>query len=113
MALRKLSPNNELALFEAIQKKFYFDNEDPKEIEFYASICEDFNIDFKAFSNLYNSEELQKEIYLEFTLNREWGVKWYPTVLLKTKNDLFLISNGHAPYDLLKVRVDEIMSDKN
>lgn len=112
VTFRKLQPESELQLFEAIQRKFYFDNEDPKEVAFYASICKEYGIDFNAFTHLFQSEELQKETYKEFTLNREWGVKGYPTVLLKAKDQLFLISNGYTPFEDLKNRVKEIVSNE-
>lgn len=108
VSLRRLSPEKELQLFEAIQRKFYFDNEDPKQIEFYASICKQFDLDFNEFTLLFESEDLQKETYKEFTLNREWGVKGYPTVLLRVKSELYLISNGYTPFEQLKARVVEI-----
>lgn len=112
VSLRKLSPEKELQLFEAIQRKFYYDNEDPKQVEFYASICKAFDLDFNEFTLIFESEELQKETYKEFTLNREWGVKGYPTVLLRVSNELFLISNGYTPFEQLKERVVEIKENQ-
>ena len=40
VAARSMVKDNELEFFEAIQRKFYVDSEDPNETAFYASICD-------------------------------------------------------------------------
>ncbi|MEM6767569.1 MAG: DsbA family protein [Bacteroidota bacterium] len=82
--------------FEEVQRKFYVDSEDPTTPEFYRSICEKFGIDFDAFTLVFKSEEAKTATRNEFVLNREWGIRGYPTVLLQHKERLIPLANGYV-----------------
>ncbi len=97
-----------MEFFEAVQRKFYVDNEDPKEDQFYASICEQFNIDFGYFKRLFHSTETAKATHEEFVTNRKWGVSGYPTLVLRHNEQLYLISNGYAEYELMVERIEAL-----
>jgi putative protein-disulfide isomerase len=41
----------------------------------------------------------------EFNLNRAWGVRGYPTVLLLNNDQLYQIANGYATFEQMKNQV--------
>lgn len=106
---RKWIKGNELEFFEAVSRKFYVDNEDPSEIEFYSSICSEFQIPFEEFRLAFESDEAKYNTYQEFQLNRQWGVKGYPTVLFKSKGQLFQINHGYTEFEQMKLVIEKIL----
>ncbi|GAB4244312.1 MAG: DsbA family protein [Ekhidna sp.] len=111
VAARPFVETREMEFFEAIQQKFYVDSEDPTNLDFYQSICTEFEIDFHAFTNRFESEEIRYETNNEFTLNRQWGVQGYPTILLLHKDQLFLVANGYASFDQMKNQIEKTMEE--
>lgn len=112
VASRAWVPDQELAFYEAVSRKFYVDNEDPGQLDFYRSICVQFGIDFDAFSASFMSEETKYATYQEFQLNRQWGVRGYPTVLFKSGNQLYQINNGYAEYGQMQQIIDKIVAEE-
>ncbi len=96
VAARPLLGGPELPFFEAIQRKFYVDNEDPAEPVFYASLCERYGIDFDLFVQRFTSAAVREATDAEFRLNRSWGVRGYPTVLLKDGGRMTTLAYGFA-----------------
>ena len=95
-----------LAFFEAVQKKFYFNSEDPNEVIFYKSICSEFNIPFQDFERKFKSKEYKMATHEEFVLNREWGVTGYPSVLVKRGDELEYIARGYSTFDQMKKGIE-------
>ncbi len=108
VASRKWMGEDELSFFEAVSRKFYVDSEDPNEVEFYASICEQFGIPFDEFKREFESEEIKYKTHQDFQLNRQWGVRGYPTVLFKTENQLYQINHGYSEFDQMKSIIEKI-----
>lgn len=99
-----------LSFFEAVQHKFYVENEDPNEVGFYESICKKFEIDFQLFKSLFLSEGMKIKTNKEFVMNREWGVRGYPCVLLKKDTTLHPVTYGYATFEEMKKEVENIRS---
>lgn len=110
-AKENLDRDKVLLFFEEVQRKFYVENQDPGEPEFYQSICEDFAVPFELFEKQFASDQLKANTKKDFVLNREWGVKGYPTVLLKKEDQLFLVANGYATFELMSERIDKLISE--
>ena len=98
-----------LSFFEEVQREFYVDNQDTKEVDFYQSICESFDIDFESFKADFESDEMMQATKQEFVLNRQWVVRGYPTTILKKEEELFVIANGYADFEIMKSRIDEML----
>ena len=74
---------------------------------FYKSICEKLGLDYEQFLSLFESEETRYETRNEFTLNRQWGVQGYPTMVLLHQDQLFMIAHGYATFDQMKAQVEK------
>ena len=97
-----------LSFFEAIQRKFYVDSEDPNEPVFYKDICEKFGVNFDDFKSDFLSSEAKNKTNEEFMLNRQWGIRGYPAVLVQSNNQLNLIANGFSTFEEMKERVEAL-----
>jgi len=103
-----ISYSDQLNFYEAVTRKFYVENEDPGEDEFYRSICEDFSIPFDDFISHFKSDEAKKATMSEFQLNRQWGVTGYPTVLFVHNDELFKINYGYREFEGMKEAIEKI-----
>lgn len=107
IAARSFVKHQEMEFFDAIQRKFYVESQNPSEILFYVSICDQFNINFEAFRLRFESEEIKKETIEEFNINRQWGVTAYPAVLLHHNDHLYSIARGFSTFEDMKNRVEK------
>ncbi len=103
---RSLVKEKEMEFFEAIQRKFYVESQDPNDVSFYQNICEAFDIDFNDFKARFESEEVKKETVAEFQLNRRWGVSGYPTIVLLHNDKLHMIAHGYASFERMQEITD-------
>jgi putative protein-disulfide isomerase len=110
VAARPLVKEKEMEFFEAVQRKFYVESQDPNMASFYASICDDFDINYGDFLSRFESGECKAETMDEFKLNRGWGVSGYPSVLLLNNDQLYQIANGFATFEQMKEQVDKLIS---
>lgn len=107
---RSLNPKKEHEFFELVQHYFYVQNQDPNLIDFYAPICAKLELSFTDFKTLFESEELKQRTASEFALNRQWGVRGYPTVLFRKDRQFHLLARGYADSDAMWQRLEAIIS---
>jgi putative protein-disulfide isomerase len=112
VAARQLAPELESRFFELVQHYFYVKNQDPKEVAFYQPICERLEINFQEFSKLFESPEIKQATQSEFQLNRQWGVRGYPTVILRKDQQLFAIANGFTTFDQIWKEVEDKLAQQ-
>jgi len=110
IAARPLVKEREMEFFEAIQKKFYVESQDPNKSSFYASICDQFGINYAEFLDRFESDEVKQKTTDEFNLNRRWGVRGYPSVLLLSNDQLYQIANGFATFEDMKGMVEQLLT---
>lgn len=110
VAARPLLGGSELGFFEAIQRRFYADNEDPKEPSFYAPLCTRFGIDHEKFVERFTSEAAKSATLAEFRLNRSWGVTGYPTVLVRQQDRLLPIATGFSTFAAMQAKIARVVA---
>ncbi len=99
------------SFFKRTQKKFYFDNEDPKDVDFYKSICEGLGMSFITFSNKFNSEESKRKTKTEFLKAQQLGISSFPTVLLRKNGEYYLIAAGFTRSDDMQRTLDKYLQN--
>lgn len=109
VAARPMVKERELEFFEAVQRKFYVESQDPNKASFYASICDEFDINYGDFTNRFESTEVIQETTDEFNLNRSWGVRGYPTVILLHQDQLYQLANGYSTFEEMHQRIESIL----
>ncbi len=108
VAARPQAGAAELDFFYAVQRKFYVDNEDPKDVDFYRDICAALELDFDRFRERFESDEVRAETLAEFQLNRSWGVTGYPTVLVRTTDRRTTLATGYATFEDMRDRLERV-----
>lgn len=111
VAARNMDPELEGRFFELTQHHFYVKNNDPAETSFYEPICKELGLDFKRFTELFNSEAMKTETLADFQTNRQWGVTGYPTVIYRKGDKLFAIARGYADFDRMWAAVNDLAKE--
>ncbi|MDO5102285.1 MAG: DsbA family protein [Lautropia sp.] len=79
-----------------VQRKFYFEGRDPKQLDFYADICPSLGLDFTRFSALFTSNEAKQATWQAVERCRRWGVEAFPTLLIERDGHLQTLSQGYT-----------------
>jgi len=106
---RTIDPEVEVRFFELIQHRFYVLNQDPAKVEFYKPICFELGLDYAKFASLFPSEEVKKATHADFQLNRQWGVRGYPTVIVRKGENMQIIATGFASFADMWARVEQVV----
>ena len=108
VVIRDIAPDKAFDWFASVQKGFYYENEDPKNVEFYKSICEVHNINFQEFKTRFQSEEYVQKTKNDFAIAAQLGVRSFPTILLKRNDSLSIVANGFARKSQMVERISQI-----
>ena len=98
-----------LAFFSAVQRKFYVEGEDPKNVDFYRSICEDASLSFEDFRAHFATAAARQAVYRQFAQCGEWGVRAFPTLLLDLAGDLKQLSSGATTAASVIERIEHLL----
>ena len=96
--------------FKAVQHRFYADNADPSEADFYRLPCEQFGLDFAEFAQRFASPQALQATRNDFTLARQWGVSAFPTVLMRSGDQLYLLAQGYDSADTMGQRMEAVLA---
>lgn len=95
--------------FSAVQRKFYVEGEDPKNVDFYRSICEDASLSFEDFRAHFATAAARQAVYRQFAQCGEWGVRAFPTLLLDLAGDLKQLSSGATTAASVIERIEHLL----
>ena len=109
VAAKEIDVTKAFTFFEAIQRKFYVENEDPCKEEFYASICYELGINYFSFLDLFRDEVIRKKAYREFLKCREYGVISFPTVFVIKEQTNHFIANGYMNFTTMSKKIEEVL----
>lgn len=93
--------------FQELQHRFYVLNEDPNELEFYREPVSKLGLDFAEFSRRFESYEAKSETREEFLLNRSWGVRGFPSYVLKRGDEVQVLGSGFLSLEQISARIAE------
>ncbi|MEL7120046.1 MAG: DsbA family protein [Bacteroidota bacterium] len=110
VAARAIDSSKEHPFFELVQHHFYVQNQDPNRVDFYEPICKKLELDFGEFKTLFESVEIKKRTQSEFAINRQWGVRGYPTVLLRKQDQLHLLARGYSSSKKMWERLEDVVN---
>lgn len=107
--IRDLLPEKEFEFFRRIQYAFYVENEDPTISNFYRNICEQVEIDFNEFIDLFESTQYMKLVKEDFISSQNYGIRGFPSLILKTADKNEVITIGYAEYEKMEERINSIL----
>lgn len=101
VTVKKIAPEKTWSFFKATQKRFYFNNKDPKKVEFYRTICNQLDIPFEIFTEVFQTKEIKESTLQEFAYARKIGATGFPSIYLLENGQLIKISAGYTTADKL------------
>jgi len=109
VAIEEMDKSKSLPFFKAVQKGFYYDNEDPKSKTFYKSIVGELGLDYDRFCELFDSQEVKNNTQNHFRNAGQLGVRSFPTVLLQKNGQLYMIASGYDTFDNMRSRIQKLL----
>ena len=106
---RNMDPSIALPFFKDVQRKFYYENEDPKEVDFYRSLCEKYNLDYSKFKAMFTKSTAKQQSTKDFLRARQLGVNSFPTILVEKDGKTQVIARGYAKANDMKPSIDQIL----
>lgn len=113
VVVRSMKPDVEFDFFKDIQLAFYRDNQRTDRIETYLELCDKYDIDREEFRRLFESDEMKYETKQDFQLSQQLGIKGFPSMVYKQKDQYYLISNGYREADELIDIVRKIQEEND
>lgn len=80
--------------FASVQRRFYADNEDPTQVEFYDAVCRAHGLDVEAFRQRFASAEAREATRAEMMRARSLGARAFPTVLFRDGDAVHTVAVG-------------------
>ncbi len=88
VALRRQAPERALDFAGAIQKAWYQDGKELRDVQVYREIAEQYGLDADAVAAAFEDPEVEAEALEDFRELRRMGVQQYPTLLIHTENGI-------------------------
>lgn len=105
--VKQIAPTRAFQFFKSVQRGFYLEGRDPKEVDFYKSICADLEIDFTDFERRFDTNEARDAVAAEFTTARSLGANSFPTVLLRMEGQIHVIAKGYATAEQMADQINK------
>jgi putative protein-disulfide isomerase len=106
---RTMDPEIEYEFFKAVQMAFYRDNKNTNNLDCYIPIAAKFNLELNAFERFFNSEEIKTRTKADFHLSKQFGIKGFPSLVLKHKGGFTQLSNGYTTAKNINEIIQEIL----
>ncbi len=107
---RLLAPELEMHMFHLIQRAFYFENKHTDQLSTYKELLPQLGIDETEFEEAFESKSIKDLTLADFKLSRSLGVQGFPSTILKTEDQMTVMSRGFMNADLL---IDQITDGLN
>ena len=108
VAARAIEPAGALGCMKAIQAAFYRDGRDVTQAEVLAEVAEEAGYARAPFQAHMDSEAGRRSTLADFQRSQSLGVRGFPTLALARDSQLFLVTSGFVPADILEDRVEAI-----
>ncbi len=102
VVVRRLQPGSEYPYFAAIQEGFYAFNRDPHDPDTFSRVAEEFGIAREAFLAAYFDDAVKAETAADFDWARAHGVSGFPTVLVRDRRGMAVLTHGYQPLAALE-----------
>ena len=110
VVIRDMDPAVEFDFYKEVQKAFYQHAEDTTLVQSYEPICKKLNLNYSEFSGKFHTPEYEDAVKQDFIFSQQLGVRGFPTVALKTRDNFYLVSNGYRKSEEMLSVIDQINS---
>lgn len=100
---KELKPDQQLAFAARLQKAIYFDGIAPAENSAYAALAEEFGLNGAEFVQKMEEKNALEKAEADFSRSNKLGVSGFPTVIVQSGEEEYVIARGYLPYANLEV----------
>ncbi len=108
---RTMNPEIEYEFFKAVQMAFYRDNKNTNHLDTYLPIAAQFELELNAFERFFNSEEIKTRTKGDFHLSQQFGIKGFPSLILKHNGNFTQLSNGYSEAANINTIIKTVLSE--
>lgn len=95
-----------------LQKAIYQDGIEPENLQAYGEYAARFGIDADEFVNKMQEEKFKNATFAEFQQVAEWGIQGFPSVIMATPENLYLIARGYMPFERLDSTIRQVLAEQ-
>lgn len=107
--MRELKPEAEFEFFKKIQSEFYKENKNTNLSETFAKLAEEYGFDKTDFTQKFESEEFKEKVKKDFTYSQSVGVQSFPTLVLQSGDDMYLVAQGYVDAETIIEKCEKIL----
>ncbi len=96
-------------MFAALQRAYYLEARNPSDTSTHLALAQEQGLDTDRFANDLASAHVEELLQNDFALRSEFGVRGFPSLILKSKDELHLIVNGWGTFDQVWKQVESIL----
>lgn len=104
-------PENAVSFAHDLQHAVYHDGKDLTADDTYLALVKPYGIDGQAFVENLNDADFKRKTYGEFKTVQEIGVSGFPTVLLLTERQNYLLARGYTDFEPLNRAIAKIVAE--
>lgn len=105
-------PEQALEFAGRLQRAIYHDGMEPEDIQAYGKLAQEFGLDSLDFTAKMQADEFKQATLQEFQQVAQWGIDGFPSVIMATREKLYLIAKGYVPYEQLDAAVQQVMTQE-
>lgn len=110
--LRETNPEQHIELAHEVQNALYHDGHSLNELETYLPIADKYGVDREEFTEKFTQPDYQKQTFAEFQMVHELGIRGYPSVVVISGEQGYLIGRGYQPYAQINETLERIKKEK-
>jgi len=110
VVMGELNPAAVLPFFKTIQSAFYLQGMDVTREEVLLGLSAGHAVDQFRFQQLCNSEEIKSKTLQHFQMARHFGVRGFPTLILKEPSGYHLVTHGYRDYETLAPELTTLLA---
>ncbi len=111
VAVGELSPQTTFDYFHAVQRAFYLEQKDVTQESVLTELLTPLSMDEQQFRQVFHSEHIKQKTQAHFHKSRQFGVRGFPTLILQSEQQYYLLTSGYRPYEELKPEIDAYLSE--
>lgn len=107
---KSMTGKSNIAFASALQATLYQKGIDLNQVETYEALSNEFDLPWEVFKEKLESASYKEKTYEEFKIGQQIGVNGFPSVVLNTGKQHYLIARGYRPENEMKAVIEEILA---
>jgi len=102
-------PHMAISFASDIQKAIYLDGKSPEDVKHFTWLASQYGWKSDLFEQLFDDEDLKYATKQDFQMAQDLQASGYPTVLIYTKEQYFMVARGFTDFPTLLDRINQVL----